>query len=128
MPEPVDERVATRTFLLFSSFSRADSSRRVTGVPGGKPGEKDDNAVLAEVGPYKITRKELDRRLAQLEPELQRSFNTPESRRSFFRRGRGEADPARRRSQAGLEKQPEVKERLADARTQVLVRQYIPTS
>jgi hypothetical protein len=96
--------------------------------PGGKPAGKDDNAVLAEVGPYKITRKELDRRLAQLEPELQRSFNTPEKQAEFLSTLVEEKLILLAAEAKGFEKQPEVKERLADARTQVLVRRIPSTT
>ncbi len=93
--------------------------------PGGKPAAKDDNPVLAEVGPYTITRKELERRLAQLEPELQRSFNTPDKQAEFLSTLVEEKLILLAAESKGFEKHPEVKERLQDARTQVLVRQYI---
>jgi peptidyl-prolyl cis-trans isomerase C len=93
--------------------------------PGGKSAAKDDNPVLAEVGPYKITRTELERRLTQLEPELQRSFNTPEKQAEFLSTLVEEKLILLAAEAKGLDKNPEVKERLQDSRTQVLVRQYI---
>jgi len=93
--------------------------------PKGKSAAKDENPVLAEVGSYKITRQELDRRLSLLEPDLQRSFNTPEKQAEFLSTLVEEKLILLAAEAAGFEKRPEVKERLLDARTQVLVRQYI---
>jgi peptidyl-prolyl cis-trans isomerase C len=84
-----------------------------------------DNPVLAEVGKYKITRRDFDRRLGQLDESLRKNFNTPEKQAQFLQTLVEEKLILLAAEKKGLEREPEVQELLEDRRSQVLVRQYL---
>jgi peptidyl-prolyl cis-trans isomerase C len=100
--------------LMFSACGRRE---------GPKP--KADDPVLAVVGPYTITRSDLDRRLGQLEESMRRNFTAPDQQAEFLKTLVEEKLILLAAESEGLERQPEVQELLADRRAQILVRQYL---
>lgn len=101
--------------LMFSACGRRE--------PGPKP--KADDPVLAVVGPYTITKSDLDRRLSQLEENLRKNFAAPNQQAEFLKTLVEEKLILLAAESKGLERQPEVQELLADRRSQILVRQYL---
>jgi parvulin-like peptidyl-prolyl isomerase len=90
-----------------------------------EPASDAEDLVLAEVGPYKITRKDFDRRLGQLDESLRKNFSTPDQQAQFLQTLVEEKLILLAAESKDLEREPEVQDLLADRRTQILVRQYM---
>ena len=86
---------------------------------------KVDDPILAVVGPYSITKSDLDRRLGQLEESLRKNFATPDQQALFLNTLVEEKLILLAAESKGLEKEPAVQELLEDRRAQILVRQYL---
>jgi parvulin-like peptidyl-prolyl isomerase len=90
-----------------------------------EPAGDADRLVLAQVGPYQITRRDFDRRLGQLEDSIRKNFVTPEQQAQFLETLVEEKLILLAAESKDLERKPEVQELLADRRAQILVRQYL---
>ena len=80
--------------------------------------------VLATVGRYRITRAELDRRLAQLPESTRQNFATPERQAEFLDQLVEEKLVRLAAESKGLDRAPEFVTRLADIRSDLLGRFY----
>jgi peptidyl-prolyl cis-trans isomerase C len=93
---------------------------------GGRQGGKADDpqAVLATVGRYKITREDLDRRVAQLPENTRTYFASPEHRVELLKFLVEEKLIVLAAEAQGLDREPELAARLEDARSDAMSRYY----
>lgn len=109
-----------RAFLLLAAgcalaAAAGGCGRRPAGEEKASGGE-----VLATVGRYRITRAELDRRLAQLPESARQNFATPERQAEFLDQLVEEKLIQLEAEAKGLDRAPEFVARLADIKTQLL--------